>query len=984
MKRLIPSVVFGLALLLLPGLAWAQQGTVTGTVTEAETGSPLSGATVQVVGENTGTAANVDGTYRIAGVPSGEQTIRVSFVGFQVAERTVSVPAGGTVRADFQLQSTASKLGEVVVTGLAQEQTRAEASVSVTSIDAAELSGSQDVQSMEELFQGNTPGVTVSKSSGNVGAGIRFNVRGGVSLNSDGQPVIYVDGTRIDQNETNGFGAGGQGVSPLADLNPDDIQSIEVLKGPSAAALYGTDGADGVVLIETKTGVGGQDVEVNYSTTMGWQEKERDFPADRIKSADAVENTFREGDIEEHQVGVSGAFQDWNYFASYTNRITEGIQLNNKGERNTFRANFDIDANEEFSIGASSGFTTNELTRPQNDNNLFGQISNTVLAFGGQPYFFTDSTDVFGIDDEFRIQRFTGSLEASYSPNEITGLQVRGSAGADVTSRRQNNTFPLSGSYVGITNGERAIFEENIRQFNADVSGQYNYTPATDLSATTTVGVQLFTESRENAFLSAQNFGSEAITDAGSAADLQSVGEDIFNTRSAGVFARQSFTYQDTYSLSASVRRDYSTQILPGGNDAFKAWYPSVQANVRFAQFDAVPDLFTQLKLRGSFGQSGALPDPTEVQELRLQGAPSGFGTGGVIGSVGNPDLVAETVSEWETGIDMEFNGRYVFSTTFYFQGTSESIVGFDPAPSTGLGGSSRPVNVGRITGKGVENSMDLTLLQTDRHSISFNANYTWQTSEVQDIGGQELSGGFDRNFVREGLPPRAFFGLDVDGAEFADDGTFTGVNVIDQNDDGVINDDDRVKLGEVRPDHFGGFGVRARLFDNLTISGRAEYQLGRSVFNNSQVFAIQFQNDPLFDRLQGQIFPSVDPVEGTEQLEPGTDAYREAANQYAELNTANRDDVFAPFVEDADFLKIREISVAYDFAPLVQSLTDTSIPLRQFRLQLSGQNLFTFTPYSFPEPQVSSTGARGISSNQDFLTMPQPRSWTATLSVGF
>lgn len=988
MKRLIRSTVFGLALLLLPGLAWAQDGTIRGEVVEAESGEPLPGANVTVEGENIGSAAQSDGQFRIENVPAGEQELVVTFVGYQSSERTVDVPAGETTVVNFRLQVDLTGLDEVVVTGLAQEQTRAEASVSVTSIEAGELSERQDFQSMEQLFQGNTPGVTVSKSSGNVGAGIRFNVRGGVSLNSDGQPVIYVDGTRIDQSPTEGAYAGGQEVSPLADLNPDDIESIEVLKGPSAAALYGTDGADGVVLIETKSGSdvggGGQDLKVDYSATLGYQEKERDFPEDRLKSAEAVENTFREGDIREHQFGVSGSYTDWSYFASYTNRTSEGIQVNNKGQRNNFRANFEITPNDEFRISAQTGFTANELTRPQNDNNLFGQISNTVLAFQGQPYFFTDSTDVFGIDDKFRIQRFIGSLDASYSPNAVPGLQVRGKAGADVTSRRENNTFPVSGSYVGITNGERFIFEENIRQYNAEVSANYNYTPLPDLSATSTIGTQLFTRSTEDAELEAQNFGSEAIVNAGSGADIQSVGESIFNERSAGIFARQSFTYQDTYSLSASVRRDFSTQIRPGGNDSFKAWYPSVQGNVRLAQFDAMPDLFTQLKVRAAFGQSGALPSPTDIQELRLQGAPSGFGTGGVIGSVGNPDLEAETVTEYEAGIDLELNGRYSLSSTFYFQGTSESIVDFDPAPSTGLGGSSRPENVGRITGKGVETSLNATVLQTDRHSVSINVNHTWQTSEVQDIGGQTLSGGFDRNFIKEGLPPRAFFGLEADGAEFTDDGVFAGVNIVDQNDDGVINDDDNVKLGEVRPDHFGGFGIQARLFDHLTISGRAEYQLGRDVFNNSQVFAIQFANDPLFDKLSGQIFPSVDPVEGTEQLEPGTDEYREAANRFAELNTANRDDVFSPFVKDAKFLKIREISIGYDFAGLVKDLVDAPFPVRQFRLRLSGQNLFTFTPYNFPEPQISSTGARGISSNQDFLTMPQPRSWTATLSVGF
>jgi len=984
MKRLIQGFVFGSILLLLPGLAWAQQGTITGTITEAETGSALPGATVQVPDEGTGAAADSDGQYRITGVPAGEQTVRVTFVGYQSTERTINVPAGGTVRANFQLQSTASELGEVVVTGLAQEQTRAEASVSVTSIDAADLADDADFQSVESLFQGSTPGVTVSQTSGNIGAGIRFKVRGGVSLNSDGQPVIYIDGTRVDQNVTNGRGAGGQEVSPLADLNPNEIESIEVLKGPSAAALYGTDGADGVVLIETKQGDIGQDLEVDYGVTLGYNEKERDWPDDRFKSVDAIEGTFREGDIQQHQVSATGSFRDANYYVSYTNRVSEGIQRGNDGERNNLRANFEVNPTDEVRISASSGFTTNELTRPQNDNNTIGQIGNTVLAFRGTPYFFTDSTDVFAVEDKFRIQRFQGSLDGSYSPNAVPGLQLSVSAGADVTSRRENQTFPSSGTYDGITDGERGIYEENIRQFNGDLTASYNYTLIPDLSATSTVGTQAFTRSFESAELAAQQFGSDAITDIESGAQIQTVQEDIFNRRSLGHFARQSFTYQSTYSLSASVRRDLSTQIAPGGNSAFSAWYPSLQGNVRFSQFDAVPDFVTQLKLRGSFGQSGALPSPTSVQELRLVGSASGFGTGAVVGSVGDPDLNAETVSEYEVGLDLEFNGRYSLSTTYYTQETEDSIVDFDPAPSTGLGFEDRPVNVGRIAGQGIETSVNAVALETDRHRVSVGANHTWQTSEVQDIDGQILRGTFDRNRVQEGFAPRAFIGAEVDGAQFTDDGAYAGINVVDQNDDGEINSDDDVKLGEPRPDHFGGFNLRAQLFDHFTISGRAEYQLDRQVFNNTQNFTIQFGNDPRIDRLSGQLFPDTDPVEGTEQLEPGTDAYRQAANKFAELNTAFRDDVFAPFVQDAGFFKLREIAIAYDFSSVINNISTGSSLVRSFRLRLSGQNLYTVTPYELPAVQVSSTGARGISTNQDFLTMPQPRSFTASLNIGF
>jgi TonB-dependent SusC/RagA subfamily outer membrane receptor len=973
------------AFLLFPTLVFAQQGTIRGQVTEAQSGEALPGANVVVEGENMGAATQADGRYSIADVPAGEQTLVVSFVGFQRTERTVDVQAGETTVVNIQLQPDLTGLDEVVVTGLAQEQTRAEASVSVTSIDAADLTESGDYQSVDKLFQGNTPGVTVSSTSGNVGSGIRFNVRGGVSLNSDGQPTIYLDGTRINQDPIEGFGAGGQEISPLADLNPDNIKSVEVLKGPSAAALYGTDAADGVVLIETKSGQEGQATEATYSTTLGWQEQSRKFSEDRFISAPAANGLFRNGDITQHRASISGSFNSTNYFASFSNRVTEGVMRQNKGTRTNFRTNFDINPNDEWRVGASAGLTINDVTRPQNDNNTIGQLGNTLLAFGGEPYFFTDSTDVFGVTDQFRTQRFNGSIDVSYSPSPsaLQGLRLDASVGADVSSVRQNQTFPASGDFDGIVDGERSLFETNNRQFNGELSASYNYKPLDDLSATTTGGAQGQTESTENAFLQVQQFGSEAITDVASGADIQAVGEDIFNRRSLGFFVRQSFTYQDTYSLSASFRRDFSTQLIAGDpdNDSFTAWYPNAQANVRFEQFDFTPDFFSQLKARVAFGQSGSLPDPIDIQELRLEGTASGFGTGAAIGSVGNPDLASETVNEIEGGLDIEVNSRYSLSSTFYYQETSDSFVNFDPAPSTGLAAGAVPRNVGRITGKGVETSLDATVFQTNKHRVSIGINHTWQTSEVQELAGQEISGGFDRNVIAEGFAPRSFVGLKVDGAQFTENGLFAGPNIVDQNGDGQITDADEVLLGEVKPDHFGGFNLNAQVYNNLTFSFRGSWQLGRSNFNNTQVFAVQFGNDPRINNLL-EVLGS-DLTGGTAQ--PGTEEYRQAANRFAELSSvANRDDIFSTFVQDSKFLKIREISLGYDFAPLVEDVADISFPLRTLRLRLSGSDLFTITPFKNPEPQLNSTGSRTVSSNQDFLTLGQPRSWTMTLSASF
>ena len=970
LKRLLTFLI--LVAFAVPATFAQQAGTITGKVTDAESGETLPGVNVQLVEIQQGAATDTEGVYRLGGVEPGEYTLRATFVGYDASERQVTVRAGETTTVNVQMESGALGLEEVVVTGLARQQTKAEASVSVTSINAAELSENADFQSMEQLLQGSTPGLRVSQTSGNVGAGIRFKVRGNVSLNSDGQPLIFIDGTRINQDEIEGFDAGGQQTSPLADLNPDNIASVNVLKGPSAAALYGTDGADGVVLIETKSGRQGQDLQVNYSGTLGYTERVADYDSSRFITADAANRTFREGSLSENQVSVSGAFNDVSYFASYGRRDTEGIQRNNQGTRNNVQANFDVRPNDEFEIQANTGFTINEYNRPQNDNNLSGVLGNTLLT--PAPYFFRDSTEIDAIDDEFRIQRFTGSVRSTYTPESVSGLRIQASAGADVSSRREDLTFPAgqATTFPAITNGERNIFTLESRQYNGDLTARYEYDISDGLSASSTVGTQAFTESERESFLVAQNFGTPKVTDIGTGKDLRNVGENLVNTRSAGIFGRQTFSYQNRYSLDLSLRRDYSTKLLTGEKSSFTAWYPSVRGNVRLSQFDFAPDFFTQLKLRGAFGQSGSLPDVTDTQALRIGAERGGYDSpGGVINSVGDSGLDSERISEVEGGIDATVSERYTLGVTYYYQSTSNSIVDFDPAPSTGFGNFSVPRNVGEITGQGVETQLDVAVLELDNYQVDVSANYTYQTSEVQDLDEQLIQGGFERNVIKEGLPPAAFFGFKIDGAQFTEDGAYNGPNIVDTDGDGDVDQDDRVQLGNPNPDHYGGFSISARLFGDLTISGRAEYQIGQQVYNGTYRFATRFGNNPRFSELSGQL----------DELEPGTQEYRRAANEFAELQNSDRVST-SNFLEDADFLKIREIGVGYDFTGLVDEAVE--LPVREFRLRLSGRNLFTFTEYGGPDPQVNQTGARTITQGTDFLTLQTPRTFSATLSVGF
>ena len=272
MKRLIPSIAFTFALLLLPSLAWAQQGTISGTVTDAQTGDPLPGATVQIPETGAGAATASDGQFSLR-VAEGQYEVRVSFIGYQTVTRDVNVNSGSTTEIRIQLQPSQAELEEVVVTALGAERDRDELGASQSTIDAEEIAASAE-ESVTKALSAKAAGLQVSGFGGDPGTGARITIRGNTSIQGDNQPLIVVDGQPIS-NETfeQGF-AGVQQQSRLNDLNPEDVASVEVLKGASAAALWGSRAQNGVILIETNQGTFDQSgTRVNFKSSFRYDEQ---------------------------------------------------------------------------------------------------------------------------------------------------------------------------------------------------------------------------------------------------------------------------------------------------------------------------------------------------------------------------------------------------------------------------------------------------------------------------------------------------------------------------------------------------------------------------------------------------------------------------------------------------------------------------------------------------------------------------------------
>ena len=965
--RIRISQMIGLALL-LPGLVLAQQGTIRGTITDTEAREGLPGANILLVETRQGAASDIDGNYMIAGVPVGTYTLRVTFIGYKPVDRVITTTPGD-MTIDVAMEPDYAGLEEVVVTGIASSRSKATAEVAVSRLNTEKLLEQNAYQDLSQMLNGKIAGVGVQPASGNVAGGIRFNVRAGGGLNGNGQPVIYVDGIRIDNSQVGQFGVGGQATGMLANLNPEEIESVEVLKGPAGAALYGTSGANGVVLIKTKKGSlnsgGVAPINVTYKNVLGVNQQADEYDAFNAASPETANAFFRDGNIVQHTISASGGNNFIRYFTSYDTRMEKGAIRNNKMERQNFRANFEVFPSEKITLRANAGYTLNDVNRPQNDNNLFGYLGNTLLST--RPFNFTDSTAIEALKSIQRIAQFLGSVEASYSP--IKNLEIKGSIGYDGSDIREDQTRPSNERYSGTVNGRRNAGSRRNQQVTYDLNARYGYRITDWLSANSIVGGQAFNRELRSFFIQKENFQTELITNVGAGSDFLNGDETFLQTREAGLFAQQEFNVQNRIFASFGVRRDFASAV---GARAPNIFYPKASMAIRVDQFDLLPRQINFFKVRVAYGETGVLPNLLDASGLRWTAEPSGYGAGAVLGNIGNLELEPERVKEIEFGFEAGlFNDVVGIDFTYYRQNATSSIISFRNAPSTGLTASDVPFNVGEIQGWGFEAALSVAPLRTRNYGIDLHAIWNFQDNEVKDLGGaQPIFDAFDTNVIKEGLPRSAFFHTRAKPV-FDENGVYSGAVEAET--------EDRVMLGRPTPLHSGSFSVNFRFLRHFNLYALADWSLDLQVLNSTRRFAVLFGGDKRRNDLAALL--GLSEQEGVTPLTPGTPEYVAAAEEHARTNGSGS--FRGNFIEDADFLKLREVSIQYDLASLINRLNNGRNYFRMFRVALAARNLWMTTLYSGVDPEVNFRGARDLSQGQDFLTLPQPRQIYFTLTVG-
>ncbi|MDR9418315.1 SusC/RagA family TonB-linked outer membrane protein [Gracilimonas sp.] len=950
------------------------QYTVTGTVTEASTGDVLVGVTIFDAETNSGTSTGIDGEYSLE-LPAGTTTLRFSSVGFVTKNIEVSGSNGEEVTLDVELRTDLANLEEIVVSGLASNIKRSNLANAVGTVSAEELAGISVTQSVDGALSGKLSGVNIVSSSGAPGGGSNVQLRGISTLGAgSSQPLyvidgIYVDNSVISTGRSSVSGAGGSSqdgvASRVSDLNPEDIESIEVLKGPSAAAIYGSRANAGVIIITTKRGQAGE-TRVSIKQDVGfakvrnllgfdkWTEEKINllYSGNRLDTELAL---FRQNgnllDYEEEMYGETGLLTNTQISASGGNERTqfylsagiqseEGIIKRTGFDRNNIRLNIDHSINNNISISSSSNYIRTDSDRgfTGNQNGTGGSIGYNIAYvpsyydlrpdengnYPNNPYFAENPYAIVdhAVNNQL-VNRFLQNLnlEAQLYSDENSFLTFNTQVGFDYLNANSEVYFPewfqsqqASATPGDVIHGKQDNFNLNLQAFlvhNIDLAG-FNFN--TQLGYT-----RIYEES--NRLLNRGRGLAPGQTNLNQA-QVQSVfGQRFQEVSEIGLVAQEEINWEDKLIGTVGVRFDKST-LNANQNEFYAFPKASLAANLTNFDFWSI-DQIDQFKLRTAYGETGGKASFGSTFE-----ALGGVNIGGNLGSVIStraidPNLKPETASEIEFGADISaFEGKIGLEATYYIKEVRDLILDQSPPASTGI--SAIATNAADLENKGWELTLTSSPVRSSNLSWMTKLMYWKNDSEITrlDIPSFE-TGGFGLSLgqylIREGFSPTTIVGNPQDpGLTF---------------------------YGNAQPDYQMSWYNELNFMSNFDLSFLFQYSKGADNINLTSFLLDGGGNTPDWS--------DDDDGDGTPNgLDRGP------------FNPSR-------FVEDATFLKLREVGLYYT---VPADVVDGLLNVERIRLGVSGSNLFVITDYTSYDPEVSNFGAQPIAQSVEVTPYPNSR----------
>lgn len=1016
------AVALAAALAAIPCAARAQDaGVIAGRVITQTGSRPIVGAQVAVQDQGgRGAVTDASGRFRITGLTGSQVVVNVRMLGYQALTQTVNV---GATDLQFAMSERALELNKVVVTGTAGVTQKREVGTSVAQVNVAEVTAKQVTPSVDALLNGRAPGVAILPGTGMVGAGARVRIRGIGSFSLSADPLVYIDGVRVNNQTSTGISIqafGSAVISRLNDIDPEQIESIEVLKGPAAATLYGTEAARGVINIITKKGNGGG-VSYNFKVSTGqniFQNADGriatnwchvNTPAgggtptcdpngtgpllglNVVRRQDSLgAPIFRKGLLQNYEANVSGGSGIFQYFAAGSFNANQGVDPSNEDNKKSFRTNLTITPNEKVNLQTNFGYVygrtriaceggcgglmwDSEYSTPANLPQFCkpNDVACTwVQGFNGTP---PAANGV--LQDWQNLNRLTVSATVNYNP--FSWFSNRLAVGTDVTQEGNIEYVPyltndtLAAFWGAAAKGYRYNNQHQATYNTYDYTGTLNFKLRPYLGSKTSGGVQYYTN--YNTFLTTEGdfFPAPGLETISSAGTIQPTGENWTRNNTLGFYGQQEFAYNDRLFLTVAARVDNNSAF---GSQIKWVTYPKVSASYVVSEEPSIaphlPSWLNSLRLRAAYGGSGQQPSlNTALQTLAPVAGPNGKSIL-TPSQIGNPNLKPERVLGTELGFETGmFNDRFGVDFTYFHDDSRDAILSRGVAPGTGFGTNLQFFNAGEIVKSGIEAGFKAQVANRRRFAWDMNLNLATQHAKILRLNGKDtvIDNGF--NAHRIGHAPFDWFTQRVVGVTKSTYDPATNKVTIAKAD--VMCDDGH---GGATPCYnSGGLVVAPKVF------------LGHSVptftgsFSNTFTFFNNWRLSAMLDaasgfkrldnniRIRCQLFHTC-----LEYVQPQNTDPKLLAQYFS--GGPLRDFT----INDAGYVKFRELSLAYD----VPSKYSARVGARGATLAASVRNLGMWTSYTGIDPE--SQFVAGSPTQVDQAELPQLLTWAFTVRLNY
>ncbi|MBC8152028.1 MAG: TonB-dependent receptor [Bacteroidetes bacterium] len=995
--------------------------TVSGRVTDENAGG-LPGVSVVVKGINRGANTDAGGNFTIS-VPDLNAVLVFSFVGYQKRE----IPVGSQTQINVTLTPDDQTLNEVVVVGYGTVK-KSDLTGSVSSINADQIKKTVNT-SLDQALAGRAAGVQVTQASGQPGGAVSIRIRGGNSVNGGNEPLYVVDGFPIySDNSVSTSGANrGPATNALASLNPNDIENIEILKDASATAIYGTRGANGVVIITTKRGKSGQNT-VDFETYYGAQEPRRLIPllnareyatmvnearvndgqapyytADQVagfgEGTNWQDEIFRSAPIQNYQLSFAGGNAKTRYAITTSYFGQQGTIINSDFKRLATRINLDHSISDRFRVGNSLTVSRTKANIVVTDTDGGGGTGVVLGALLFQPtlpvrnpdgsYLNRSDLGEYGNPVAYAEQvtnisttfRGLGNFFAEY--DILKDLTARVSVGADVLFNKGDFYIPSDNFYGLSTKGVGTVASVLNTTWLNENTLNYRHSFANNHSVNALVGFTAQGSQVESVRASSQNFPNNILgpNNLGSGATVNFPNTDNRSWALVSYLGRVNYNIADRYLLTFTGRADGSSRFGAGNKYAF---FPSgaVAWRISNESFMQNQTVFQDLKLRASVGVTGN-QEIGQFQSLAtLSNATYVLGDAVAIGYTparfANPDLRWEKTVQFDAGLDVGLlKGRVNLTLDAYYKRTNDLLLAVTVPWTSGFGTSLQ--NIGSAENKGIElaiNSVNTTgsFKWTSAFNIAFNRNKILDLGKITEFFAGGNSGHLkvtNPSLIRVGEPIGRFYGYQADGVfRSPEEITNSAQKTAKPGDRRFVDVDGNGVINALDRTYIGsaqpkfiGGLTNTFAYKRLELTVFLQYSYGNDIFNYNKI--------------------ELELPAGIQNLGKDLTNRWSASNpggQYPRATTNRTVEFSSQYLEDGSFLRARNVTLGYQLPqPLLKRMG-----VRNIKVYASGQNLFTVTKYSGYDPEVSRYGQTNLNIGQDYGGYPLARTLLLGLNLGF